>query len=146
MARAVRSCWWSARPRAARAMRTWRRRARRSSGSSRQAASGARRARACPRSPGARRTRSTGVRVLQGKVVREELKRMSNAKTVQKLYEAFGRGDMPAILEMLAEDVQWESWSDNSAQNAGVPWFELKQGRDGVLEFFQMVGGWEVRE
>ena len=27
---------------------------------------------------------------------------------VQKAYEAFGRGDVPAILEMVAKDVDWE--------------------------------------
>ena len=27
-----------------------------------------------------------------------------------------------------------------------MPWFELKQGRQGVAEFFEMVGGWEIRE
>jgi uncharacterized protein len=71
---------------------------------------------------------------------------MSNAQTVQEIYEAFGRGDIPAVLERLAEDVQWESWSDNSAQHVGVPWYELRKGRDGVAAFFAMVGDWEIRE
>jgi ketosteroid isomerase-like protein len=71
---------------------------------------------------------------------------MSNLQTVQELYEAFGRGDIPAMLERLAEDVQWESWADNSSQRAGVPWFEERRGREGVAEFFAMVGGWEIRE
>jgi uncharacterized protein len=34
---------------------------------------------------------------------------MSNTATVQELYAAFGRGDVPAILEKLADDVVWES-------------------------------------
>ena len=71
---------------------------------------------------------------------------MSNAQTVQEIYEAFGRGDVPAVLERLAEDVQWESWGENTAQQAGVPWFEPRQGREGVSRFFEMVGGWEIRE
>ena len=71
---------------------------------------------------------------------------MSNAQTVQDIYEAFGRGDVPAVLERLAEDVQWESWGDNTAQQAGVPWFEAQQGREGVSRFFELVGSWEIRE
>jgi ketosteroid isomerase-like protein len=71
---------------------------------------------------------------------------MSNVRTVQEIYEAFGRGDVPAVLKRLAEDVQWEAWPDNSAQRAGVPWFEPRRGRDGVAEFFAIVAGWEIRE
>jgi uncharacterized protein len=71
---------------------------------------------------------------------------MSNVQTVQEIYAAFGRGDVPAVLERLAEDVEWEAWSDNSSQRAGVPWFEPRHGREGVAEFFEMVGGWEIRE
>ncbi|HEX4960771.1 MAG TPA: nuclear transport factor 2 family protein [Thermoanaerobaculia bacterium] len=60
--------------------------------------------------------------------------------TVQEIYEAFGRGDIPAILDRLADDVQWEPWADNSAQRAGVPWLQPRTGKAGVLEFFQIVG------
>ena len=31
-----------------------------------------------------------------------------NVGTVAAIYEAFGRGDLPAILDQLADDVQWE--------------------------------------
>ena len=64
----------------------------------------------------------------------------SNLETVQALYEAFGRGDVPAILEMMSEDVEFESWADSFSQRAGVPWFEQRTGRDGVAEFFGLVG------
>lgn len=59
--------------------------------------------------------------------------------TVSAIYEAFGRGDIPAILDHLADDVQWESWEDNSAQKAGVPWMIPRHDRDGVAEFFRVV-------
>ena len=36
--------------------------------------------------------------------------------TVSAIYEAFGRGDVGAIMERLADDVRWEDWPDNSAQ------------------------------
>jgi ketosteroid isomerase-like protein len=35
---------------------------------------------------------------------------MGNLETVQKVYEAFGRGDVPAILDELADDVRWDVW------------------------------------
>jgi uncharacterized protein len=71
---------------------------------------------------------------------------VSNVETVQEIYAAFGRGDIPAVLERLAEDVEWEAWSDNSAQRAGVPWFQSRRGREGAGDFFAIVGTWDVRE
>ena len=70
----------------------------------------------------------------------------SNLETVQALYEAFGRGDVPAILEMMSEDVEFESWGDSFAQRAGVPWFEQRTGRDGVAEFFGVAATMDVSE
>ena len=63
-----------------------------------------------------------------------------NLATVTAIYEAFGKGDIPAILDHMAADVQWEAWADNSAQKAGVPWLQARQGKDGVLAFFQYLG------
>lgn len=63
-----------------------------------------------------------------------------NLTTVTAIYEAFGKGDIPTILEHMAPDVQWESWADNSAQHAGVPWLQARQGKEGVLAFFQYLG------
>ena len=31
-----------------------------------------------------------------------------NVTTVNKIYEAFGRGDVPSILSCLADDVAWD--------------------------------------
>jgi ketosteroid isomerase-like protein len=57
------------------------------------------------------------------------------------IYEAFGRGDIPAILEHVAEDVVWEAWEvDNAAQEAGVPWMLPRKGHAGVMDFFQAIG------
>lgn len=41
--------------------------------------------------------------------------------TVSAIYAAFGKGDIPGIIQHLSDNVQWESWADNSAQKAGVP-------------------------
>jgi uncharacterized protein len=70
----------------------------------------------------------------------------ANVATVQGIYEAFGRGDIPAVLDKLSEDVRWEDWADNHGQRAGVPWMAPRSGRDGAGEFFAIVGGLEIRE
>ena len=65
---------------------------------------------------------------------------MSNTETVQTIYEAFGRGDVPAILDRIAEDAVWEAWEgENTAQEADVPWMRPRRGRDGVAGFLQDV-------
>lgn len=72
---------------------------------------------------------------------------MSNhAATIAEIYEAFGRGDVEAILSRLAEDVRWEQWDDNHAQRAGVPWLAPRQGREGALEFFRVAGGLQIHD
>lgn len=63
-----------------------------------------------------------------------------NLATVGKIYEAFGRGDVPAILALVAEDVRWEEWADNSAQQAGTPWLQARHGKAGVAAFFATLG------
>ena len=71
---------------------------------------------------------------------------MNNIATIQSIYEAFGRGDIPAIIEFLADDVQWEQWADNSAQKAGVPWMKARKGKDGAFEFFRIVGEFNIKD
>ena len=69
---------------------------------------------------------------------------MTNTATVQAIYEAFGKGDVPAILEQLAEDVAWEHWlGGNSAADAGIAYLTPRSGRDGVAQFFAALHGLE---
>ena len=58
---------------------------------------------------------------------------MSNIPTVQGIYAAFGRGDVPAILAHLAEDIVWEY----AIADTGVPWLQPQAGRAGVVKFFE---------
>jgi ketosteroid isomerase-like protein len=51
---------------------------------------------------------------------------------VQQIYAAFGRGDVPGILDHLAEDVEW----DRDAPSYGVPIYEPGTGRDHAAAFF----------
>ena len=52
---------------------------------------------------------------------------MSNVKTVQKIYAAFGAGDIPSILAKLDDNVDWEY-----AASTDVPWLQHRSGRDAV--------------
>lgn len=58
-----------------------------------------------------------------------------NVATVTKIYEAFGRGDIPTILGHLREDVVWEKGADAH----GVPWLEPGRGIDHATAFFGRV-------
>jgi ketosteroid isomerase-like protein len=64
---------------------------------------------------------------------------MSNVETVQAIYDAFGRGDVPAILDHLADDVQW----DQDAPGYGVPIYEPGVGKEHARRFFEAVEGLE---
>ena len=61
-------------------------------------------------------------------------------------HEAFGRGDVPAILATLADDVAWEVWPDHSGQRAGVPHLQARRGPHEVSGFFAGVAGWAVND
>lgn len=71
---------------------------------------------------------------------------MSNLETVKGIYEAFGNGDIPAILEVLADDVEWEAWDDNSAVTAGVPWMIPRHGKAEAVHFFETAGQMDIVE
>jgi uncharacterized protein len=70
----------------------------------------------------------------------------TNLAVVAQIYEAFGRGDVPTLLEYLADDVAWDAWADNSAQRAGVPWLMARYGKASVVEFFGVVGQFQFHE
>ena len=72
---------------------------------------------------------------------------MSNIATVQSIYAAFGQGDIPAILDRISDDCDWETWEvDNTAQKAGVPWYEARHGRDGAAAFFESLGVMDIHD
>ena len=59
-----------------------------------------------------------------------------NIKTIQSTYEAFGRGDIGAILDNCTDDVDWASDTNSTA----APWYGVRTGRDGVTSFFEAFG------
>lgn len=60
---------------------------------------------------------------------------MTNVQTVQEIYAAFGRGDLPAILSKLSDSVVWEYGPTSTS----VPWLQRRQGRDGAAAFFATI-------
>ncbi len=64
---------------------------------------------------------------------------MSNLTAIQEIYAAFGRGDVPGILQHLAEDVEWEYGGSTE-----VPWLETRHGRNGAAEFFAALAALEI--
>ena len=52
----------------------------------------------------------------------------TNTKTIAQVYEAFGRGDVAAILDAVTDDVDWAA----EASSAAAPWYGVRYGKDGV--------------
>lgn len=59
-----------------------------------------------------------------------------NERVVLRLYTAFGQGDMPGILDTLAEDVDWLF----VGRPEDVPFAGHRHGHDQMREFFGIVG------
>ena len=59
-----------------------------------------------------------------------------NTKVVQDAYAAFGRGDIPALLGYMADDVHWQPVIGAARH---VPFSGERQGKASVAEFFRLV-------
>ncbi|MGH3693740.1 MAG: nuclear transport factor 2 family protein [Pseudonocardiaceae bacterium] len=58
----------------------------------------------------------------------------AGTELIKQTYEAFGRGDIPAVLDNVAEDVEWSA-------PGTLPQGGYFHGKSGVAEFFQGIGG-----
>jgi ketosteroid isomerase-like protein len=63
----------------------------------------------------------------------------SNTQLIQSIYAAFSRGDIPAILNALADDIHWEEYA-----HPAIPFGGIRCGKPAVLEFFQQLAQVEV--
>ena len=57
-------------------------------------------------------------------------------ETVQTIYEAFGRGDVAAMLDQLADDLEFGSEPESTV----APWHGHRTNKDEVAQFFQAIG------
>ena len=60
----------------------------------------------------------------------------SKVETIQSVYEAFGRGDVAAILETLTDDVDWAVGGESSV----AAWYGRRTGKTEVAGFFAALG------
>ena len=65
---------------------------------------------------------------------------MSDPKieSTQRMYAAFGRADVEAVLAELADDVDWVSVSEG--RHPSVPWYGSYRGKAEVPRFFKEIG------
>jgi uncharacterized protein len=59
-----------------------------------------------------------------------------NIQTVKNAYEAFGRGDVAAILDLVTDDVDWAS----EASTTDAPWWGVRKGKEQAGAFFEALG------
>jgi len=66
-----------------------------------------------------------------------------NLKSIQLAYDAFVRGDVEAILDLVTDDVDWASETSSTV----APWWGVHHGKAGVAAFFtELAGSTEVLE
>lgn len=66
----------------------------------------------------------------------------ANLQTVQSIYGAFGRGDVPAILATLSEEVDWEY----GASASRIPWMQPGRGPQAAGAFFASLAGMAIEK
>jgi ketosteroid isomerase-like protein len=59
-----------------------------------------------------------------------------NIKLIKTAYEAFGRGDIPAVLELISDDCDWGV----EASGKIAPYYGTRHGTSEILAFFQELG------
>ena len=64
-----------------------------------------------------------------------DLDEKTNLDVVRETYEAVGRGDIPALLDLLTDDVEWTLQGPTE-----IPFAGTRRGREGSAEFFSLVG------
>jgi uncharacterized protein len=72
---------------------------------------------------------------------------MRHIDTVSAIYEAFGRGDVSAVLEHLADDATWNHHRrGHSGQEAGLELSRARSGKQEIEGFFAAVGELDLAE
>lgn len=69
-------------------------------------------------------------------------KETQHVQVVQDIYAAFGRGDVPFILQRLSSEVEW----DYGHAESGIPWLTPRRGPDGAAAFFEALAGFQIQK
>ena len=66
---------------------------------------------------------------------------MGNVETLKGGYEAFGRGDVPAVLEIFDPSIEWHEAEGNPYKPDGEPWI----GGDAIVQnlFLRLATEWD---
>ena len=59
-----------------------------------------------------------------------------NVDVIKRMFEAFGRGDIPTVLGMLADDVKFQS-PVTRVEHVEISWSRPRKGREEVAQFFK---------
>ena len=71
------------------------------------------------------------------------MNQQENLKIIQEIYDAVGRGDVPAILDRVTDDVDWSA----EAESYAAPWYGARVGKAGAASFFSdLAGSIEITE
>jgi ketosteroid isomerase-like protein len=63
------------------------------------------------------------------------MNQQKNVETVRQNYAAVGRGEIPALLTLLSDEIEW-----SMAGPSVIPWTGTRRGRQQVAEFFVLLG------
>lgn len=71
---------------------------------------------------------------------------MGNVETLEAMYEAYGRGDVAAILDRLSDDVRWDVWDSASPVQEEIFYIRPRTGKESVEDFFSSLAGLEFHK
>ena len=60
---------------------------------------------------------------------------MTNKEIAQALYDYFGQGNVPAILDLVTDDIKWTCPGPTEI----LPYAQVYNGKKGVEEFFRLI-------
>lgn len=66
---------------------------------------------------------------------------MTNKEIIQQMYADFGQGNIPGILNVLSDDITWDTPGP-----AIINWAGVRNGKAGVMDFFEQIRSSTVYE
>jgi uncharacterized protein len=69
------------------------------------------------------------------KSIKMETTVMTNKEVAQALYDYFGQGNVPAILDLVTDDIKWTCPGPTDI----LPYAQVYNGKKGVEEFFRLI-------